>query len=1333
MKDLQLYINDELVDAGKNDLGIYLNYTLFNPEKLTASTDTEYSFTFKLPTSDKNNRIFGNANVLSVENKFNKIYKAELTSDGTSIFTGQVLLKSIDDENYNCNLIVKKGCDLDSIFGDMTLDELDWYMPFDGAVTINSVNADTTADDAIFPLVSYGVFQKKPYESDEVANEYTSKFAIDEYNKFWVETFYPSLSLTKALKKCFEKKGYNVGGNIFTDTHLKNVYMSTNLADEQIPTYNLGNPKFGNVSLDCTLNNATSGVTYYEQELNFPYDKIPLANDYKFTSIDVYDMLGEGNVSIDGSPTYMFDNGDSLIVIPADGFYKIDLSVDVTLNSTGNITVMQKVVSGHGTTTDDRAPTEMVEFTLPVGLAEWTPVEIQLVKNYEDSIELIKGKNNKRYVNGNPNSASTEWITCFPHEDAYASDLPTKANDLTVRNTIYYRQGAYNGNGTRSRSQYDGSATTRGGGTRERTPAQQQRNYNSRAYGYYNNDTTIMAYDPAVTDGFICGFSSLMGGTPAVIKNGKSWSKSYAEKTYSFYNQEGYTYMDVQGGYITNIPTTFNENTYIDAPTGYFNISGNRMVGSLSCIVHLNRNDILQLMEIHRHYENSVGNDVVYNTTTNVSLNITAASPKSYNELLAENFGYNSNSEFDYDLRLSNFLNNETKASEFVQGAIRAFNLEIIEDGNNITLNKKRKTYGNTLSVVDINGKASPRDATTSMINYPATMAMKWQVDTDEWGFEESVPQEYINQDDWADYGDYGYEVINMSNSIFSNDNEEVSVPFSYTWYSNFDINSGGTITIPVISSHEWMIDGYDYEESAKHDGYSLKQRFWFRNAEPTPYSVTLSSYPPETVNVYTPKRDYLNMALSYKLSEKSLLSQYFNTKALVSSNYVELEVYLTSEEYQLLKAGSNVAFDKDIYYIVKMSNYDPSENNPTKITLMKSSSAPAGGEEIIVEPIYRWANIPISQDYVCSGTSKYYKQVKQVSYDGGSTWENAVPAEYQTGALYETHSVDCGYVPEPANYLTLHSITNNTYTFSKAVEYSVDDGVTWRSLAANEGTAIVAAGLNALFRGNISATSAAGVGTFTSTGTFSVSGNPMSLASGSSLINATMVDYQFMRLFNGCTGLTNAEDLELPATALTNYCYQGMFQGCTSLTGVPTLPATTLANWCYHSMFAGCTSLTTAPTLPATTLAPQCYEAMFRGCTSLTTAPSLPADTLSYSCYKAAFSGCTSLTNAPELTATALTENCYESMFYGCTSLTTAPSLPARTLAEWSYAYMFDGCTSLNSVTCLATDISASNSTYFFTHSVASTGTFVKHPSMDSWPSGANGIPTGWTVQNAH
>ncbi len=59
----------------------------------------------------------------------------------------------------------------------------------------------------------------------------------------------------------------------------------------------------------------------------------------------------------------------------------------------------------------------------------------------------------------------------------------------------------------------------------------------------------------------------------------------------------------------------------------------------------------------------------------------------------------------------------------------------------------------------------------------------------------------------------------------------------------------------------------------------------------------------------------------------------------------------------------------------------------------------------------------------------------------------------------------------------------------------------------------------------------------------------------------------------------------------------------------------------------------------------------------------------------------------------------------------------------------MFLGCTNLNSVTCLATNISASSCTTDWLSGVAATGTFTKAASMTSWSSGASGIPSGWTV----
>lgn len=143
--------------------------------------------------------------------------------------------------------------------------------------------------------------------------------------------------------------------------------------------------------------------------------------------------------------------------------------------------------------------------------------------------------------------------------------------------------------------------------------------------------------------------------------------------------------------------------------------------------------------------------------------------------------------------------------------------------------------------------------------------------------------------------------------------------------------------------------------------------------------------------------------------------------------------------------------------------------------------------------------------------------------------------------------------------------------------------------------------------------------------------------------------------------------------------------------------------------MFSNCTSLTTAPELLATTLTDSCYERMFMGCTSLVTAPIIDATTIP-----------------------AETSGSCRNMFSGCTSLTTSPVLSAATLASFSYRYMFKGCRSLSAITCLATDISAKNCTNDWVNGVAASGTFTKAASMASWTSGKNGIPSGWSVEDA-
>ena len=408
---------------------------------------------------------------------------------------------------------------------------------------------------------------------------------------------------------------------------------------------------------------------------------------------------------------------------------------------------------------------------------------------------------------------------------------------------------------------------------------------------------------------------------------------------------------------------------------------------------------------------------------------------------------------------------------------------------------------------------------------------------------------------------------------------------------------------------------------------------------------------------------------------------------------------------------------------------------------------------------------------YNVASTGTFVKNPNMASWTTGT---KGIPANW---------TVEDNQEPLTFNILSAGTInwTASSTSIAKTIDYKLNDNE-WVSITSNTGesapTITVNSGDKIQFRGNNAqyTTNSFMYNSFSgSTALFEVEGNIMSLIYGDDFKNKLTIssNYAFASLFRGCTKLVSAENLILPATTLAKYCYTMMFEGCTSLTTAPALPATTLASNCYNNMFSGtnalpdCSNIDFASStvvasggliglfagtkvtdndlerllpkndngryyLPATTLANSCYLNMFYKCTSLTTAPELPATTLANYCYQSMFQGCISLTTAPTLPATTLANYCYQSMFQGCTSLTTAPALPANRLADYCYYNMFKGCTSLNYIKCLATSISASDCTSNWVSGVASTGTFVKNPSMTSWPTDENGIPTGWTVQNA-
>ena len=101
-------------------------------------------------------------------------------------------------------------------------------------------------------------------------------------------------------------------------------------------------------------------------------------------------------------------------------------------------------------------------------------------------------------------------------------------------------------------------------------------------------------------------------------------------------------------------------------------------------------------------------------------------------------------------------------------------------------------------------------------------------------------------------------------------------------------------------------------------------------------------------------------------------------------------------------------------------------------------------------QPQYRWQKADTS-DYMCSGTSKYYKLYYQVSNDGGQTWENVSPEQTKIGDLIESNSSDCGYVTPQYRWYTSqdeYMCIGTTKYEKQYYQVSNDGGETWENVS---------------------------------------------------------------------------------------------------------------------------------------------------------------------------------------------------------------------------------------------------------------------------------------------
>ena len=108
---------------------------------------------------------------------------------------------------------------------------------------------------------------------------------------------------------------------------------------------------------------------------------------------------------------------------------------------------------------------------------------------------------------------------------------------------------------------------------------------------------------------------------------------------------------------------------------------------------------------------------------------------------------------------------------------------------------------------------------------------------------------------------------------------------------------------------------------------------------------------------------------------------------------------------------------------------------------------------------VYDWVVVP--NEYVCYRNDKYEKTKKIRSFDGGTTWEDVTPIEYQRGQLIEASSTDCatsiavnlnsqwqestsyGNISDTGNYDFYESFSNKGVHNSNATMFITIDGYT--------------------------------------------------------------------------------------------------------------------------------------------------------------------------------------------------------------------------------------------------------------------------------------------------
>lgn len=173
------------------------------------------------------------------------------------------------------------------------------------------------------------------------------------------------------------------------------------------------------------------------------------------------------------------------------------------------------------------------------------------------------------------------------------------------------------------------------------------------------------------------------------------------------------------------------------------------------------------------------------------------------------------------------------------------------------------------------------------------------------------------------------------------------------------------------------------------------------------------------------------------------------------------------------------------------------------------------------------------------------------------------------------------------------------------------------------------------------------------------------------------------------------------------------------------------LANCAFSRLFRGNTNLRYAHNsiIHCETTGNSTFDAMFFDATNLESPPTMKMESIGYSGCSYMFYN-TGIRYCPQPYIKNISSRCFVSMFAKCVNITEGMDLPALTLVDSCYSGMYQNCSNLAKIKMLATNINANGCLNSWVSGVAAEGTFIKNAKATWTTTGANGVPTGWTIE---